>query len=412
MRIPGTTGTFSKGPTQWPGVGKAERGKGCKLWIDGKEYIDLVMGLTPVILGYCNEEVDDAVKRQIDKGSIFTLPSELEEIVAEKICNMVPNAEMVRFGKNGSDATSGAVRLARAITGRDHIAQCGYHGWQDWSIGVAGRNLGVPSRVSELTHPFKYNNLASLEAIFDLYPNQIACVIMEPVNKEEPKDDFLNAVKNLCHKNNALFILDEVVTGFRIAKGGAQECYGVDADLVCLGKAIANGYPLSAIAGKKEYMEYMTRIHYSFTFSGDCIALAAAEKTLEIIDRENLSQHFVGMTRLIESNTAIRFSGHPAWPHLIFNSPEERMNARQRCFENGLLIMDTFNYSLGGLAADIANILNMIKNTPAKYHDRMCHPDNECRPEFDGVGYRCTNREHWYTTKGKPWPVPSFQVRA
>jgi glutamate-1-semialdehyde 2,1-aminomutase len=384
-RIPGTTGTFSKGPTQWPGVGKAERGKGCKLWIDGKEYIDLVMGLTPVILGYCNEEVDDAVKRQIDKGSIFTLPSELEETVAERICQMVPNAEMVRFGKNGSDATSGAVRLARAITGRDHIAQCGYHGWQDWSIGVAGRNLGVPSRVSELTHPFKYNNLASLEAIFDLYPNQIACVIMEPVNKEEPKDDFLNAVKNLCHKNNALFILDEVVTGFRIAKGGAQECYGVDADLVCLGKALANGYPLSAIAGKKEYMEYMTRVHYSFTFSGDCVALAAAEKTLEIIARQDISKEFEWMTRRIEEGIGhcffpIKFSGHPAWPHFIWESPGQRQFFRQCCFKNGLLIMDTLNYCIDNSADWIFS----------KLYSAM-FSKNDTKPT---------------------WPVPSFQVRA
>jgi glutamate-1-semialdehyde 2,1-aminomutase len=381
MRIPGTTGTFSKGPTQWPGVGKAERGKGCKLWIDGKEYIDLVMGLTPVILGYCNEEVDDAVKRQIDKGSIFTLPSELEEIVAEKICQMVPNAEMVRFGKNGSDATSGAVRLARAITGRDHIAQCGYHGWQDWSIGVAGRNLGVPGRVSELTHPFKYNNLASLEAIFDLYPNQIACVIMEPVNKEEPKDDFLNAVKNLCHKNNALFILDEVVTGFRIAKGGAQECYGVDADLVCLGKALANGYPLSAIAGKKEYMEYMTRIHYSFTFSGDCIALAAAEKTLEILDRQEISKEFEWMTREIEKKVGTKFTGHPSWPHTPFTNPAARQEWRQRCFLSGLLVMDTLNYCADSIASEIIDrLLYVRQQMPVEYNNR--------------------------------WPVPSFQVRA
>jgi glutamate-1-semialdehyde 2,1-aminomutase len=384
MRIPGTTGTFSKGPTQWPGVGKAERGKGCKLWIDGKEYIDLVMGLTPVILGYCNEEVDDAVKRQIDKGSIFTLPSELEEIVAERICQMVPNAEMVRFGKNGSDATSGAVRLARAITGRDHIAQCGYHGWQDWSIGVAGRNLGVPSRVSELTHPFKYNNLASLEAIFDLYPNQIACVIMEPVNKEEPKDDFLNAVKNLCHKNNALFILDEVVTGFRIAKGGAQECYGVDADLVCLGKALANGYPLSAIAGKKEYMEYITRVHYSFTFSGDCIALAAAEKTLEIIERDNVPGMLKNIGHEIMRDVDLRFGGNEAWPHIIFDTPQERQLFRQSCYETHLLVMDTIN---------------------------LCYA-TRCVNTLAMLGRAITHMSAIEERPDKPWPVPSFQVRA
>jgi glutamate-1-semialdehyde 2,1-aminomutase len=379
MRIPGTTGTFSKGPTQWPGVGKAERGKGCKLWIDGKEYIDLVMGLTPVILGYCNEEVDEAVKKQIDKGSIFTLPSELEETVAERICQMVPNAEMVRFGKNGSDATSGAVRLARAITGRDHVAQCGYHGWQDWSIGVAGRNLGVPSRVSELTHPFKYNNLDSLEAIFDQHPNQIACVIMEPVNREEPFPGYLQDVRNICHANGALFILDEVVTGFRIAKGGAQECYGVDADLVCLGKALANGYPLSAIAGRKEYMEYMTRIHYSFTFSGDGIALAAAEKTLEILDRQEISKAFARITNIVENTSRVRFTGNRAWPHIVFESPKQRMAFRQSCFSNGLLIMDTFNYCID---FDVNEIIEkLLTRTPGIRNEEI-------------------------------WPVPTFQVRA
>jgi glutamate-1-semialdehyde 2,1-aminomutase len=261
---------------------------------------------------------------------------------------------MVRFGKNGSDATSGAVRLARYITRRDHVACCGYHGYQDWYIGTPGRNGGVPSRIAELTHPFEYNNLESLQAIFERYPSQIACVIMEPVNKDEPKDSFLNWVRSLCHRNGVLFILDEVITGFRLAKGGAQEYYKIDADLVCLGKAIANGYPLSAIAGKAEYMRHMTDIHYSFTYSGDCIALAAAKATLRIIEREDvperLNQHGSWLIQQFQLSLKkygladwVTISGTNAWPHIQFIDPKMRQLFRQAMAHHGALILDTLN---------------------------------------------------------------------
>ncbi len=229
--IPLGTQTFSKSRTQYPhGVSPfyAARAEGSRLWdADGNEYVDFVNALCAVTLGYKDPDVDRAVRAQMEEGALFTLPHPIEIEVGEKICAMVPSAEMVRFGKNGSDATSGAVRLARAHTGRDLIAACGYHGWQDWFIGTTARNLGVPRAVSELTHTFTYNDLGSLDDLFRQSPGQIAGVIMEPMNSTEPLPGFLEGVQALCREQGAVFILDEMITGFRFARGGAQELFGV-----------------------------------------------------------------------------------------------------------------------------------------------------------------------------------------
>ena len=216
--IPLGSQTFSKSKTQYPfGVSPyfAKKAKGSRLWdVDGNEYIDFINGLLSITLGYCDEDVNSAIKNQLDSGSIFSIASELEIEVAEKICEMVPCAEMVRFGKNGSDATAGAIRVARAVTNRDHILVCGYHGWQDWYIGSTSRNLGVPESTQNLTHIFQYNNLESLEELFAKLEGKVAGVIMEPSNVYPPNDGYLQAVKDLAHKNGAILIFDETITGF------------------------------------------------------------------------------------------------------------------------------------------------------------------------------------------------------
>ncbi|MBW1735929.1 MAG: aminotransferase class III-fold pyridoxal phosphate-dependent enzyme, partial [Deltaproteobacteria bacterium] len=239
--IPLASQTFSKSHIQYPEASPyfLVRGKGSRVWdVDGNEYIDFVNGLLPVILGYCDPDVDKAVMEQMKKGVTFSLASPLECELAEMLVDLIPCAEMVRFGKSGSDATAGAVRVARAYTGRERVAVCGYHGWQDWYIGSTVRNKGVPECVRRLTHSFTYNDLSSLERLFDQYPGEIAVVILEPMNVEDPAPRFLEGVKEVTHKHGAILVFDEIITGFRYALGGAQELFGVVPDLAAVGKSM------------------------------------------------------------------------------------------------------------------------------------------------------------------------------
>ena len=293
--IPGVSQTFSKGPTQIvQGVSPVylERGLGSHVWdVDGNEFIDYPTSLGPIVLGHNDPDVTKAVTEQISKGTVFSLSHPIELEVAETLIEAIPCAEMVRYGKNGSDVTSAAVRVSRAFTGRDIVALCGYHGWQDWYIGTTTRNAGVPAAVSDLSRTFTYNDLASLEKLFDEYPDQIACVIMEPVGVVEPTDGFLAGVQSLCKQHGALLVFDEVLTGFRIAYGGAQERYGIVPDLACYAKALANGYPLSAVAGRRDVMELFDEIFFSSTFGGDAVSLAAAQATLAKMQNEPVFEH-------------------------------------------------------------------------------------------------------------------------
>jgi glutamate-1-semialdehyde 2,1-aminomutase/spore coat polysaccharide biosynthesis protein SpsF len=293
--IPSCTQTFSKGPTQFiQGVAPVflARGQGSHVWdVDDNEYIDYPMALGPIILGHNYHAVTEAVMRQMQEGTTFSLPHPLEVEVAELLCDIIPCAEMVRFGKNGSDATSGAVRLARAFTRRDIIACCGYHGWQDWYVGITSRSKGVPEAVRGLTIPFEYNNIQSLERIFAEHPGQVAAVIMEPVGVVQPENGFLEQVRAITEREGALLIFDEVVTGFRVALGGAQEYFGVLPDLACFGKAMANGYPLAAIVGRREIMELFDEVFFSFTFGGETLSLTAAKATITEMKEKNVISH-------------------------------------------------------------------------------------------------------------------------
>lgn len=302
--IPSCSQTFSKSPSQFiRGVSPVflERGKGSHIWdVDGNEYIDYAMALGPIILGHNYPVVTGAVKKILEKGITFTLPHRLENELAELLCEVIPCAEMVRFGKNGSDATSGAVRLARAFTGRDKIACCGYHGWQDWYIVTTTRNKGIPEEVKKLTLTFEYNRIETLEKIFNDNSKQIACVIMEPVGIIEPQDNFLQKVKDLTHKNGALLIFDEVVTGFRFALGGAQEYFKVTPDLACFAKAMGNGFPIAAVVGKREIMKLFEEVFYSFTFGGEIVSIAAAIATIKELKNKNGFQHLWEQGRKIK----------------------------------------------------------------------------------------------------------------
>jgi len=310
----------------------------------------------------------------MEDGTIFSLPHEIEINVAEQICALVPSAEMVRFGKNGSDATSGAVRLARAYTGRDRIAACGYHGWQDWFIGSTARNLGVPQAVRDLTHTFIYNDLSSLSALFKKHPGEFAGVIMEPMNVAEPEPGFLEGVQALCRDHGVVFILDEMITGFRFAKGGAQELFGVTPDLSTFGKGLANGYPLSAIVGRADIMALMEDVFFSFTMGGEALSLAAAQAALDKIAREPVVEQLNergtrvvdGLRqRIIDHKVEHTFSvaGRPCWSFLLINPAgtytdwDIRTYLLQEMFERRVLMLGTHTMSYAHTDADVDKLL-------------------------------------------------------
>lgn len=288
--IPLGSQTFSKSKTNYtPGHAPlfASHGIGGRIWdVDGNDYVDMVMGLLPTMLGYCDPDVDLAIREQLDKGITLSLATELEYQLSERIIKTVPCAEKVRFGKNGTDATSAAIRLARAYTGREQIIVCGYHGWQDWYIGSTTRHKGVPNAVRELTHKVNYNDLCVVEDLLNHQKGEIAALIMEPMNSTAPNDGYLESLKSLLHSHGALLIFDEVITGFRFSKGGAQEYFDIMPDLAAFGKGMANGMPLSAITGQADIMNEMDNIFFSSTFGGETLSLAASIAVLDKLDRE------------------------------------------------------------------------------------------------------------------------------
>ena len=288
--IPLGTQTFSKAAMQYPQESPLyiERGEGPYLYdVDGNRFLDFTSALGANILGYGYPKVREAVEHQLKMGSIFTLPHKLETEVAEMLVENIECAEMVRYGKNGSDVTSAAVRVARAYTGRDKIALCGYHGWQDWYIATTPFNMGIPHAVKELSFTFKYNDIDSLERLFTENPGQIGVVIMEAVVAEMPSNNFLRKVKDLFARKGAVLVFDEIVNGCRIALGGAGEYFGVTPDLAAFGKPMANGLPFAMICGRKEIMQLFDRVFFSFTFGGDTLSLAAVKATVEeIIEKD------------------------------------------------------------------------------------------------------------------------------
>lgn len=381
--VPLASQTFSKSKTQLPvGVSPffAQKAQGAYLWdVDGNRYVDFVNSLASVTLGYNDPDVTEAVVAQLKHGTIFSLAHELEFKVAEKIVEMVPCAEMVRFGKNGSDATSGAIRLARAFTNRDHILVCGYHGWQDWYIGSTTRDRGVPAAVKALTHKFFYNDLQSLKDKLRELEGKVAAVILEPVNSTPPENNFLERVKELTHQHGAVLIFDETITGFRYAPGGAQEFFGVIPDLATFGKGLANGYPVSAVAGKAEIMKLMEEIFFSFTFGGETLSLAASLATLKklqnqpVISRlfttgESVIRQLNALITQYDVGNIFSVAGYPVWSFFIIkdtdyhSSFEWKTLLQQEMFANGIFMIGTHNISFAHTEADVTQLMDAYKS--------------------------------------------------
>jgi glutamate-1-semialdehyde aminotransferase len=271
-----------------------EFGKGAHLTdVDGNEYIDFLCGYGPIILGYREEEVDDAVIRQIkEKGFCFTLTQRYQNLLAKKLTELVPCSEMSIFLKTGSDATTASIRIARAYTNRIKVMRCGYHGWHDWSVEMKG---GIPEKLYEDIHEFRYNNLKQLEELMTKYGDQTAAIIMTPFGHpnhqkmQEPQAGFLEGVKELATRYGAVLVYDEIRTNFRLSMGGAQQLYGVTPDLSVLGKGLANGYAISAVTGKAQVMMAAAqKLFISSTFFPNSDGYIAALKTLEILERDKV----------------------------------------------------------------------------------------------------------------------------
>ncbi len=362
--IPGSSQTFSKGANQHVrGVAPVflAKGKGCRVWdVDGNEYIDYIQGLLPNILGYAHAEVNAAVAEQLGQGHSFSLPHPLEVELAERLTRLIPCAEMVRFGKNGSDATSGAVRGARALTGRERIACCGYHGWQDWYIGSTTRNAGVPQAVRALTHPFVYNDLGSLQRLLNEHQGEFAAVIMEPVNFWPPAAGFLEGVRDLAHEHGGLLIFDEICSGFHFGLGGAQKRFGVTPDLACFGKAMGNGFPISCVVGRADVMKVFEDIFFSFTFGGEVASMAAAMKVLDVLETTDalarmdangrvLQEGLNAMAKQAGLQDRIKCIGYPFWSLIKFLDADGkdsflvRSLFTQECVKRGVLLLATHN---------------------------------------------------------------------
>ena len=287
--IPGGSHTYAKGDDQYPEFMPPyiEKGKGCHIWdIDGNEFIEYGMGLRTVTLGHAFEPIVEAAYKQMLLGNNFVRPARIELECAEEFLSVIDGADMVKFSKDGSDATNGAVKLARAHTGRDLVGVCANHPFfsvDDWFIGSTPMSAGIPDVVKEMTVKFFFNDIGSVEKMFADHPDKISCVILEAEKYAPPEDNFLHKLMDVCHKNGALFILDEMITGFRWHLGGAQKMYDIVPDLSTFGKAMGNGFAISALTGKREFME-LGGLHHkkervfliSTTHGAENHALAAA----------------------------------------------------------------------------------------------------------------------------------------
>ncbi len=335
--IPGGAHTYAKGDDQYPllSPGFIASGYGCHVWdVDGNEYIEYGMGNRAVGLGHAYAHVVAAARAELDRGCNFTRPSKIEVDCAATFLETVPTADMVKFCKNGSDATSAAIRLSRAVTGRDLIARCSDHPFfstDDWFIGTTPMNPGIPKAIQDLTVGFAYNDIESARALLARHPGRIAAFILEASRGDEPKNNFLHELRDLCHANGALFILDEMITGFRWHSGGAQAAFDIVPDLSCFGKALGNGFSISALAGKREFMErggltqtVSPRVFLlSTTHGAETHAMAAAIATMHVYRHEPVIAHLVrqgnalreGVERIARVHGVehhFRAHGHPA----------------------------------------------------------------------------------------------------
>jgi glutamate-1-semialdehyde 2,1-aminomutase len=301
--IPGGSHTYAKGDDQFPEFMPPYivRGSGSHVWdADGNEYIEYGSGLRAITLGHAYKPVVEAAYAQMQLGSNFIRPATIELEVAEQLLSFVKGAEMVKFAKNGSDANNAALKLSRAYTGRDLVAICADHPFysvDDWFMGTTAMSAGIPQATRDMTLKFRYNDLASLQQLFEQHPGKIAAIFLEPEKDKEPQNRFLHEAMALCHKHGAVFVLDEMITGFRWHQGGGQGYHDIVPDLSCWGKGLGNGFAVSALVGKREIMQ-LGGLHHdkdkvflvSTTHGAETHSLAAAREVMNTYQREPVIQ--------------------------------------------------------------------------------------------------------------------------
>lgn len=393
--IPTACQTFSKSRIQFPaGVTPdfLSHGQGGRVWdVDGNEYVDMVMGLLANVLGYCDPGVNAAISEQLTRGASFSLATTLEAEVAERIVEIIPCAEMVRFGKNGTDGTSAAVRISRAATGRNHVLALGYHGWQDWYVGATVRNKGVPTAVRELTQKVPYNDLAAIEQAYAAFDGDLACIILEPMSTAEPAPGYLEGLREFATQTGTILVFDETITGFRFSLGGAQEYFGVTPDLCVLGKGMANGMPLSAIAGRSDLMHEFNEIFFSGTFGGEALSLAAAKAVIDTFQREPvietlwrkgafLKREF---GKIIDENgmaEGITLAGKEPWLVPVYGavgraSPEEVKTFMVKSMvESGVLFGSSLNICYAHTDLELQHVIDAFENVVSTLRDEVQRP--------------------------------------
>lgn len=332
------------------------RGKGCRVWdMEGREYIDYRLALGPVTLGYCYDEVDDAVRSQMQNGVLFSMASPLELDLARLLHEVIPNAEMVRFMKTGEDANLSNIRIARAHTKRDMILTSGYHGYPDWFAVEESPNNGVPKMLQDYVKVIPWGNKEEAERLIRTYNERIACVISIPYDmNEDTSGSYIKHLRKLTKEYGILLVIDEVWTGFRLALGGAQEFFGVDADLASYAKAMANGYPISTYVGRSKYLSELNHFKMTTTYAGETLSVAAAIATIGIMKREPVHKHLFAMgKRLMDGfNTIAKelgveayAAGLPVSSYLKFNTPDAKLNTRleflwqRELFREGIFVI-------------------------------------------------------------------------
>lgn len=354
-----------------------KRAHGCRLWdLDDREYIDYRCALGPIILGYQNARVDAAVRAQMGNGVLFSMASPLEYETAEAIMQNVPWIEQIRFMKTGADACTCCVRLARACTGREHILTSGYHGYHDW-FALNWPNPGVPETLREFVHEVSYGDTAAVEAVFAEHGKSLSAAIVAPYEwNEETGEAYLQLLRKKCDETGALLIFDEVLTGFRLARGGAQEYYGITPDLAAFAKAMANGYPVSAFAGKREVMQILQKTIITTTYAGETLSLAASKATMRIMQEQPVHAHIfkmgerlrAGFAEIIaETGVPAHAAGLPPAPFIQFDeggtSGHEHWQNRlfARLFELGVFPNERWFISFSHEPADIDETLDKVR---------------------------------------------------
>ena len=353
--------------------------------VDGNEYIDMLCAYGPIILGYVEDEINDAAKAQMDKGFCFSLVQPLQNELEQRLADLMPCGEQTILVKTGSDATNAAVRASRAYTGRDKIARCGYHGWGDWCVEHHG---GVPEAVWQLTKEFEYGDIADLERVFAENPGEIAGVIITPVGHPmakpiiAPPSGYLQAVVDLAHEHGAVVTFDEVRTGFRVSMGGASERYGVVPDLTTVGKAMANGYSIAALVGRREVMSvYEKDAFLSSTYFPNSLEMAASMKCLEILERDKVpdaiwergTKFLARLGEIVDrSGVPVTKSGIPPMPFLTFDHADEYYRERRtefytQCIRRGLFVQPYHHWYIcyRHTEADLDRALEVVEESLA-----------------------------------------------